>query len=248
MTKTKPSISRSFAYGITFLSTATSPGIAWPDVPVQSSTPSNSSNSTAVESRHLVLRDRASTIDQLLALHANSGTGGCESHVRASFEAASEIPAVRHNLPASLDTADAVASIRAALSLQVKELATVLGVTRPTIYTWLRNDEKPQSHNRRRISQLHKFAKTWDSMSSKPVGAAVRNEIGIDGNSLVDMLANEQLDEADIILRMQKLAEARSNKSRGIHEIVKRHGIDLTKVRESQAEIDVLTGKPFRED
>ena len=35
---------------------------------------------------------------------------------------------------------------------------------------------------------------------------------------------------------------------KGIHEIAKDLDIDLTKVRESQAEFDVLTGKPFSDD
>jgi hypothetical protein len=80
------------------------------------------------------------------------------------------------------------------------------------------------------------------------MGAAVRNELGADGKSLVDLLAAVHTDNRTILARMQTLAHHRDDNPKGIHEIAKRHGFDLTTVHESPAELDVLTGKPFPED
>ncbi len=174
MSTLKPRVSRSFAYGLTFLGSATSPGIAWQDIPIQSSTPTGVGVHVVVQSRNNLLRDRASKLEQLLSLSAVTGTGGSDTYARSWVEAASELPTTDRELAASLDTSDAVATIRAALSLQVKELAAVLGVKRPTIYAWLRGEAKPQPQNRTRIAHLLKFAKDWNAISKMPVGASVR--------------------------------------------------------------------------
>ncbi|MEZ6115544.1 MAG: helix-turn-helix domain-containing protein [Pirellulaceae bacterium] len=195
-----------------------------------------------------MLRDEAARFDQLLSLINQAGTGGSSPFGRCWVEAASEIPIDNPEYAESLDTSEAVATIRSTLSLQMKELANVLGVSRPTVYSWLRDEEKPQPQNRQRIARLLKFAKAWNSLSKSPIGATVRNELGEDGKSLVDLFTESSPNDVAIFSRMQSIVEAKATKPKGIHEIAKRHGIDLTKVRESQAEFDVLTGKPFHED
>jgi predicted DNA-binding transcriptional regulator AlpA len=195
-----------------------------------------------------VLRDGATRFAQLLSLLDQVGTSGSVPSARFWVEAASEIPDEDREYTESQDTSEAVATIRLTLSLQIKELAAVLGVSRPTIYSWLRDEEKPQPQNRKRIAHLLKFAKAWKSMSKAPVGSMVRNQLGDDSKSLVELLSDSVPDDVAILSRMQALVDAKAKKPKGIHEIAKRHGIDLSRVRESQVEFDVLTGKPFHED
>ena len=195
----KSRFSNTFAYGFAFLGTATSPGIGWSDVPSETSSPNQSGSQIAIESRNAVIRERALKLDQLISLQAMVGTGGSISHGRYWFEAASDILSTDREYLDSHDTSDAVATIRAALSLQVKELANVLGVSRPTIYSWMRDDEKPQPQNRNRIAYLLRFAKAWNSMSDKPVGALVRNQLSADGKSLVNLLAESEPDDLSLI-------------------------------------------------
>ncbi len=169
----KARFSNTFVYGCAFLGSATSPGIAWADVPVESSSPTRSGVLIIVESRNAVLRDGASRLDQLLSLQTQVGTGGSSPTARFWLEAASEIPTSDRKYTDNQDTSGAVAAIRSAPSLQIKELATVIGVSRPTIYSWLRDEEKPQPQNRKRIAHLLKFANAWNSMSKVPIGSMV---------------------------------------------------------------------------
>ena len=51
---------------------------------------------------------------------------------------------------------EAIASIRARLSLQVKELAQIFGVGRPTIYSWINEESSPHGHRLERIESVAK--------------------------------------------------------------------------------------------
>src|SRR5690606_24879084 len=59
------------------------------------------------------------------------------------------------------DTPQRIALIRAALSLNVKELALVLNVERPTVYAWMDGEFEPKERNVRRIETVWTLAREW---------------------------------------------------------------------------------------
>lgn len=247
-TKTKRPVSQSLLYGEKFLGCATSPGIA---LGGSSTVPKHSSRLATIDLEFRNnLRNQALQWEELIALLEASGTGADQSFIPCGIDAERDefYSDFRENQEHLLDPPEAVATIRAALSLQIKELATVLGVERPTVYAWLRGTAQPQPQNLSRIAELLELAKLWNRICTRPIGAAVRTTFGSNNNSLVALLAEATMDRAKIESLMQELAKHRPSKPKGIHEIAKDRGIDTSSIRESQAEFDVLTGRPFDED
>lgn len=52
-------------------------------------------------------------------------------------------------------------SIREAFGLSTSALAEVLGVSRPTIYQWIKGQSEPSGENRNRLDQVALLAATW---------------------------------------------------------------------------------------
>lgn len=146
------------------------------------------------------------------------------------------------------DISAALATIRSHFSLQIKELALILGVQRPTIYSWMRDESKPQPDNRHRISQILRFVSYWQNLGGKPLGDLVRNHFDEQGRTLLDLFSQNPLDESQINFHMSRLASVKPVRPARLSEIAKREGIDLSKVAKSDLEFDVLTGRSFDEE
>jgi transcriptional regulator with XRE-family HTH domain len=167
-----------------------------------------------------------------------SGGDSMASHLLAAADAST-----------TLGHDEIIAAIRSSLSLQMKELAEVLGVQRPTIYSWIKNEAEPTSKNRRRLNQIYRIAQFWNEQSNLPLGKLLRSVNG-DGVSVLDTLGNDELNETEIQSQLFKLAGARqaikenSNKRHpSVNEIAARHNLNLDHVSSQQHIIDVETGK-----
>ena len=138
-----------------------------------------------------------------------------------------------------------VSIVRAALSLNITELAKVLQVKRPTIYAWLGERAEPQGHNVRRLNELLGVARYWMRRTNTPLGAFVR-QADRTGQSLVDLLSKEVLVQEDIVERLtalQKKLLVVSKQKKGIRQSALKHGIDPSQAGDQQDVIDWLTGK-----
>ncbi len=99
-------------------------------------------------------------------------------------------------IPAPRTPSENLARIRANLSLNVSELARILGVERPTIYSWMGDDEVVlRPDNRRRLAQLERVALHWREGSELPVGALIR-QANPRGESVVSLLEARQYESA----------------------------------------------------
>jgi len=231
---------------------ATSPGIGWCDQPTpQSSIEEILDQNIPVGWQNRLLKSYGERTDAMMQLMPHHGTGGTGSQTRVWYEVASADISKTPQAPVSFSAASVVASIRSSLSLQMKELAQVLGVERPTVYAWMRDEAQPQPQNRARLVELLKFASIWNHFSKQPIGPHVRRELGPDGKSLVDLLAEIDIDFRLVQSRMKQLSKlgvTNGPKKPGIRAVAALHGMDLSGVRKSEAEFDVLTGKRFHED
>ncbi len=231
---------------------ATSPGISWCDqLAPQSSIEEILDQNIPVGWQNRLLKSYGERADAMMQLMPNPGTGGTGSQTRVWYEVASADISMTRQTPVSFSAASVVASIRSSLSLQMKELARVLGVERPTVYAWMRDEAQPQPQNRARLVELHKFASDWNRLSKLPIGPRVRRELGPEGKSLVDLLAETDIDFRSVQTRMKQLSDknvVNSPEKHGIRAVAALHGMDLSGVRESEAEFDVLTGKRTHED
>lgn len=236
-----------------------SPGIAMvEEMPHQTGDLSGLLVNLPIDAQTRILRQHADQSDHVVqAYYGHSGSGSRVRAGRVWFETASYSPESRENTGNRqtkvdlVDSALALAEIRSALSLQIKELAEILGVQRPTIYSWLDGKQKPQAANQKRLVMLLQIARFWTNQSSRPVGKAVRQEINGDGETLLDQLKKTRVDEQAVRLHMQAIADdtvATEPKKLSILEAAKSKGMDVSGIKSQRDMIDTITGKRLQED
>lgn len=140
-------------------------------------------------------------------------------------------------LPRSLP--EIIAEIRSSLSLQIKELAEIIGVERPTVYGWLKQEAEPRRANYRRLLQVHEIAKFWRSLSQEPLGREIRLEHF--GSSVLGLLKQDPIPVTSSQERLRSIHEDLSSRASSLRKLAEKHGIK--DVQDRQAELDVLTGK-----
>jgi DNA-binding transcriptional regulator YiaG len=139
-----------------------------------------------------------------------------------------------------------IAEIRAALRLQIKELAEIIGVRRPTVYAWIKGDALPQKHNQSRIRVLHRIASAWSRLSTLPANSDLR-ALDDDGRSIIDDLKADRIPESMILDKLRAIAarpmDDTSERRKSILELAQERGMDLAKVRSQSEVVDAVTGK-----
>ena len=103
--------------------------------------------------------------------------------------------------------------IRAAFSLTVTELAQVLRVQRPAVYSWLAGDAEPREQNLRRLISLTTLAEHWMDVADAPLGAG-RRLPGPDGRTPLEILSQDVLGE-DLGAALEPWVRARDSTPRG---------------------------------
>ncbi len=152
------------------------------------------------------------------------------------------------------DVANKIASIRSSLSLKVREVAHVMLVERPTIYSWISGVAQPQKQNRNRLELIYRLATKWSEYSDLPLGH-LRKEIGKEGKSVIDLLTAPDVDisSVDHMLRAAarrldlaaKGQHGRSEEGRGLRlrDRALQGGESISRFSEARREIDRMTGK-----
>lgn len=153
---------------------------------------------------------------------------------------------LREHPSTSKNPSELVAEIRASLVLQIKELAEIVGVERPTIYAWIKDHAAPQRHNSSRLRQVYRIAQAWERLSRYPAGAVMR-DMDDDGRSLIDYLKEDPIPEETILSRFRAVAASArvsvSSERPSVREVANERGIDLSRIKDQTEVIDVTTGK-----
>ena len=135
----------------------------------------------------------------------------------------------RGNEEGGAGSAEGLSTLQHYLSLNLSDLAAVLRVSRPTIYSWLRDESAPQAQNLLRMRQVFRVARIWPGISRKPLGSRLRTPV-VEGQSVLDLLSEERLDTELVrtalvscaLLVEQDIARPRP---RSTAEIAKRFGL-----------------------
>jgi DNA-binding transcriptional regulator YiaG len=142
-----------------------------------------------------------------------------------------------------------IAAIRSSLSLQVKELAEIMHVQRPTVYSWIKGEVEPSAGNRERLQQVYRIASSWNRLCYLPAERLIRTS-GTDGHSVLDLLKADNIPSEVIMSRFDALASARrqmkieaDKKIPTAEAIAKRHGLSTDDIADQQHLIDAQTGK-----
>jgi len=119
---------------------------------------------------------------------------------------------IEHSIGQKIDVrspADQVSAIRTTYGLNMSELASLLGVTRPTVYAWLNGQEpKPDSlvHIRRLVNAIHEI----NELKVPRIDKLIRRPV-FEGRSLLDKIkTNDDIFEALATLRTVAQKEATS--------------------------------------
>jgi len=110
-------------------------------------------------------------------------------------EVTNEVPASKSKGGPSVS--DELAFIKAAFGMSISQLAAVLRVQRPTIYSWFDDESGPgtlRAANRKRLISLHKLAEKWNAISKRPLGSYLMFKV-TDKKLLFDLLAADDLNE-----------------------------------------------------
>lgn len=127
-----------------------------------------------------------------------------------------------------LDAQEKITGIRHYLSLNMTDLARVLKVGRPTVYSWATTTVTLHNAHRQRIDAVYAIAREWRALSSKPMGSLVRQPFE-DGRTMIDLLSPQELDAKAIRAGMQLIQEqqGRFDKRFTVAEAAKKAGVQL---------------------
>jgi AcrR family transcriptional regulator len=181
------------------------------------------------------------------------GTGGFANAHTVSWAPSGVLPHVRVLCTTDgqidsdrlLDTQEKLAGIRRYLSMSVTDLAKVLRVGRPTVYSWLRDDADLRAEHAQRLETIYRFARKWRMMSSRPVGALL-NQPSTAGETLLSLLSARTVDDLAVQGAFSQIRNASSRTTRrpSVLEVAKQRGFKLATTRpqtrwSSDDELDV---------
>jgi hypothetical protein len=127
-----------------------------------------------------------------------------------------------------LDTQAKIVGIRHYLSLNMTDLARILKVGRPTVYSWTTGEVLLHSAHRKRLDAVYEIAREWRALSSAPLGNLVREPVS-NGMAVMDLLSADRLDLAAIRGGMRHMAElqGRSERRLTVAQAAERAGVRL---------------------
>jgi hypothetical protein len=99
-----------------------------------------------------------------------------------------------------------IAVIASELSLNTSELARVLHVRRPSIYSWMRGGRIKRFQNIERLSAIYDIALRWRQFGKLPLGDLVRQPSSRT-KTLIELLSLSVLPQQEIFARFAQMAE-----------------------------------------
>jgi hypothetical protein len=194
----------------------------------------------------------------LFALTLLAGTGGAmagsvemslaQLAERTSSECRVEYAVTRRRYKYTLlSTPEKLSLIRDQFSLNFSDLSKVLRISRPTLYSWIRDDASPHEQNLTRIEQLYVLAMEWHRISAAPVGK-MRRFIQ-SGSSLIERLSQPSIHTGAVretLVSLQRLilraAESKRGRKTITDELIEKFGFPEPRDGERQSNIEEATG------
>ena len=153
------------------------------------------------------------------------------------FATASELLVARQPREETALISETLLRLRAHFSLNTSELARVLGVERPTIYSWGKENVALRKQHHARLLALDRLVRFWTRLSPRPLGTL--KNAGVGNRTLIDLLSDTSVSENTICEALRELAgrpplDEQQVRQRSIAEIARDRG--WPKVSPEQAE------------
>lgn len=129
------------------------------------------------------------------------------------------------------------------VGINISELAFILLVKRPTIYAWLKEDNRPIKHNNKRLSAIYNLCLPWKEACLGKMQEYLYREINT-GKSFFDLLCEQQLnkklieDTLDIIMATMKSEKLEHNKREAC---LKQHGFEPLSQEKLEHRLNCMT-------
>lgn len=139
-------------------------------------------------------------------------------------------------------TSEIVNTIRTSFGLSVTDLASILGVERPTIYSWLKDQSTPAAARMQRMGAVLRLADIWTSKTGG-TAAPVLTALTKSGITLLEALKEPKLWESEILAAMDAQVSnfaAPSRRSR-LSVLARERRLELSPA----SEFDLVTGRPL---
>jgi hypothetical protein len=101
--------------------------------------------------------------------------------------------------------------------LNISELSTVLQVSRPTVYSWIRGDSEPRGGSLQRIAELQALIKHWGLASSQSIRSAVQGR-PVERKTLIGLLTEKEIATGDVIALLRDLHASGVRRPLGLRE------------------------------
>lgn len=101
--------------------------------------------------------------------------------------------------------ADLIAEIKATLGVSMTDLASIVGVSRQTVYDWI-GGQQVSDVNYGRLLELRRVCLDWRSLTNRPLVRLLRAKTA-EGRTLLDLLGEAPLDRSLIQSHMEALAK-----------------------------------------
>jgi hypothetical protein len=136
-----------------------------------------------------------------------------------------------------ISASETLLRLRAHFSLNTSELARVLGVERPTIYSWTKDSVVVRERHRARLASLSRLVNFWTRLSPRPLGPLKHATSG--DSTVLDWLADSSASENTICQILREVSEAAStaktpSKMKSIAEIARERGWSKVPVERSE--------------
>lgn len=144
-----------------------------------------------------------------------------------------------------------VRTIKASLTPQIKDMAVILGVRRPTIYAWLDGSSVPVDDNLARIKEVYALAQgaatLFEGLDQKLLHTALL------GSPLVSLLQRASIPHAQVQTQLravkrqvqESMAQRARRKQVDLMGIARQMGKPARPDPEARLQIDILTGRGY---
>jgi DNA-binding transcriptional regulator YiaG len=137
-------------------------------------------------------------------------------------------------------TSEVVNTIRSSFGLSVTDLAAVLGVERPTVYSWLKDQSTPAAARLERMDLVLRLADTWTASAGGGYTPDLTAAVS-DGVSLLAALRAPTHWESEIIANLTAQATAASKRRGMLVSVASGQGADTR----PSSDFDIATGRPL---
>ncbi len=123
-----------------------------------------------------------------------------------------------------------LAHIQKFLGLNVLALASILQVSRPTIYEWLDSKESTiRKKNQERLYSIYKISKKWARKNLGLINSYLHKPIGSAQSSLFSLLKSNELNVSEIdqcLVEIEKFIIKKRKKDKAHNDLLLNHGFE----------------------